>query len=485
MDPFPLPDNPTLATFATVLNELGHSAHVLDARWRVVFITDELRRTIGDEGSTISRLGGHMFGSSEVAVRRAFYFDDWQEGLREQFRLMGPFVLFDTAGGRDGLRQVVDPVLRDLVDEIEPVELPAAWGHSALVAKHAGSGARNTILYLRVRASDGTVAGNVSLAKPGAGMSQLMAAAAIADLGHLERMAMVERPGRRPAAVLMADLDASSPLSRRLSTSQYFAFGRRWVRSADQCIINHGGIIGRHAGDGVAAFFLAETAGSESAAARACIEAARELKTSLPDIATRSGLQTDVSFRFGLHWGATPYVGRITTAGRTEVTALGDEVNETARLEASATGGRTLASKALIERLDPSDAEILGIEPANVTYTPLAEPCHGHRQSTPRRAINRCLRHLGQHGRLCHHHCAFRLTTGPGASPVERPTRGDPFAQTQTADDPYCPLLPTSSAARVVAQAGAFEPYLRWAACLETPSMAPISDQDRLAARAA
>ena len=52
---------------------------------------------------------------------------------------MGPFVLFDTAGGRDELRQLVDPVLRDLVDELEPVELPAAWGHSALVAKHAGS----------------------------------------------------------------------------------------------------------------------------------------------------------------------------------------------------------------------------------------------------------------------------------------------------------------------------------------------------------
>jgi class 3 adenylate cyclase len=374
MDPLPLPDDPTLATFATALNELGHSAHVFDARWRLVFITDEVRRTIGDDGgSTISRLGEHLFGSSEAAVRRAFYFDDWQERDREAFRRLGPFVLFDTAGGRDELRQLIDPALGDLVDEIEPVELPAAWGHTGVAARHAGVGARNTILYLRVRASDGTVAGTVSLAKPGAGMSQLMAAAAIADLGHLERMAMVERPGRRPAAVLMADLEASSPLSRRLSTSQYFAFGRRWVRSADQCIIDNGGIVGRHAGDGVAAFFLAETAGSESAASRACIETARVLKAALPDIAARSGLQTDVAFRFGLHWGATPYVGRITTAGRTEVTALGDEVNEAARIEASATGGRTLASKVLIERLDPGDAEILGIEPADLTYTPLAD----------------------------------------------------------------------------------------------------------------
>ena len=374
MDPLPLPDDPTLATFATVLNELGHSSMVFDARWRLVFITDELRLTIGDDGgSTIARLGEHLFGSNEVAVRKAFFFDDWLEQLRENFRRLGPFVLFDTAGGRDELRQLVDPVLRDLVDQIEPVELPAAWGFTTPRAKHAGSGARNRMMYLRVRARDGTVAGTITLVKPSAGMSQLMAAAAIADLGHLDRMAMVERPGRRPAAVLMADLEASSPLIRRLSTSQYFAFGRRLVRSADQCIIDHGGIVGRHAGDGVAAFFLAETAGSESAASRACIETARALKAALPDIAARSGLQTDVSFRFGLHWGATPYVGRITTAGRTEVTALGDEVNEAARIEACATGGRTIASKVLIERLDPVDAGFLGIDPDRATYTPLAD----------------------------------------------------------------------------------------------------------------
>ena len=77
--------------------------------------------------------------------------------------------------------------------------------------------------------------------------------------------------------------------------------------------------------------------------------------------------------RFGLHWGATLYVGRILTAGRSEVTALGDEVNETARIEACATGGRTLASKSLIERLNPTDAESIEIDPSRTTYMPLAE----------------------------------------------------------------------------------------------------------------
>jgi class 3 adenylate cyclase len=62
-------------------------------------------------------------------------------------------------------------------------------------------------------------------------------------------------------------------------------------------------------------------------------------------VASRSGLATDdLVMRFGLHWGSTLYVGNISTTARTEVTALGDEVNETARIEACATGGRILCA---------------------------------------------------------------------------------------------------------------------------------------------
>jgi class 3 adenylate cyclase len=46
-------------------------------------------------------------------------------------------------------------------------------------------------------------------------------------------------------------------------------------------------------------------------------------------------------------------MGQVVTGGRLGVTALGDEVNECARMKQTATGGALLASKALIERLDP------------------------------------------------------------------------------------------------------------------------------------
>ena len=92
------------------------------------------------------------------------------------------------------------------------------------------------------------------------------------------------------------------------------------------------------------------------------------------DVALRSELAADdLVMRFGLHWGSTLYIGNISTTARAEVTALGDEVNEAARIEACATGGRVLASKHLIERLEPYDAAALGIDPDHVIYTQLAD----------------------------------------------------------------------------------------------------------------
>jgi class 3 adenylate cyclase len=100
----------------------------------------------------------------------------------------------------------------------------------------------------------------------------------------------------------------------------------------------------------------------------------RSLQTATRAIAARHGLAEDeITVRAGLHWGATLYIGSIITAGRSEVTALGDEVNEAARIEACASGGRSLASKAFLERLNKDDAAALDLDLNNVNYTQLAD----------------------------------------------------------------------------------------------------------------
>ncbi len=371
---YPLPDDPSLAETARALRDTGHWAWLVDDRWRLVYVTDELRLTFGGGELADFAFGAHFFGSESANASREFRFGMTSHHLLGQwFAGFGGLVLSDTPGGRDELRETVDPSLRDLVDDLSPVD-PAAL--SFVAGGTALFGITNDIpaLAWRVRDRAGRLAGTAMVSKPAPGTHILSMATSMGDLRHFERMQQVGRAGRRPAAILFADLEASSPLSKRLSTANYFRLGRRLVVAADQCVIEAGGLVGRHVGDGVAAFFLAEISGSESAAVRDCINAARALREAVTEVAGRSDLEPDeVILRFGLHWGSTLYVGAISTGGRWEVTALGDEVNEAARIEACAGGGRTLASKDLIERLDPDDAAALSLDPDGITYTRLGE----------------------------------------------------------------------------------------------------------------
>ena len=385
-----LPDDPTLAAWASALNDAGFWAQIVDANWRYVFVTDELSVSYQALGLPAVPVGAHLLSAEGVHYVLAQLGGSWPSPAvrRAWFLTAGRYVLASTPGGREELRRLVDPELADLVDELQSLAHPvvsvlaplleraAAFGDVAAGSTASGANADlpATAITFRIEDSHEHVVGFCAVIKPVAGMSHLGAATASADLVHLERMRVVERPDRRPGAILMADLESSTLLSRRLSTAQYFALIRRLIRAADHCIIDTGGVVGRHAGDGVVALFLDETTGSESAAARACITAARTLRDALVDIAARSSLsEAELSLRFGLHWGATLYMGRILTEGRSEVTALGDEMNEAARIEACATGGRMFASKALIERLNHADANSLGLDPSHTTYTPLTD----------------------------------------------------------------------------------------------------------------
>lgn len=370
-----MPDDPVLAEVAAAFNDAGYWATIFDERWRTLYITEALRLARGGLRELAPfPLGVYVFGPESLTARLEAGM--WTlEDTREAFEGLGPYLLAAAEGGREELRELVDPRVRDLVDQLSPaarLHAFTAWG-SAMYRSGGGQVMAPATL-IPVRDSDGRLAGTVILTKPAASMAVLGRIAAAGDLRHFERMQQVAKPGRRPAAVLFADLESSAPLARRLSTASYFALGRRITRAADQCVIDTGGLVGRHVGDGVVAFFLAESAGCESAAARACIQAARAIKEALIDVAKRCELAPErLVMRFGLHWGARLYVGQITTSGRSEVTALGDEVNEGARIEACATGGRTLASKELLERLDREDAAALDLDPDHIGYTPLAE----------------------------------------------------------------------------------------------------------------
>ena len=360
--------DPTLAQVFGTLSDAGHWVTAWDDQWRYVGMSTELFSS----GGRVA-IGEFAFGPANVEVQlEGKYGGNSHDEQRANFATLGGWLLADVSGGREALRVMVHPALRDLVDELEPcADDSIPYGQPTT---HFGSRIGFATVYLRVRDASGRVVGGMAVAKPAVGMTTIGMLTGAGDLGHFERVQQVTTAGKRPAAVLFADLEGSTQLAKRLPTASYFTLVRRLTRAADKCVVDAGGLVGRHAGDGVTAFFVAETAGSESAAARACISAVRALQAATLEIAARHDLAPDaITVRAGLHWGATLYIGSIVTSGRSEVTALGDEVNEAARIEACASGGRALASKALLERLTDDDAAALDINPNTVSYTQLAD----------------------------------------------------------------------------------------------------------------
>ena len=368
-----LPDDPELAVVARALELHGFAGEVWDAKWRLAYLSSEYRTLVsaGRRHADIAGLGEHLLSAASITARESWPTGPTFESFRDALRDWGSYVMSTTPGGREALLEIADPRLKELLRSIGPKPPPPAWSARVSV-KFGAETIGNDVLVVSVSGADGHPVGYVAVVKPEL-RAAVLGMLALGDARLFERMSALLEPARRPGAVLFADLEASSSLAKRLSSSAYFAVIGRLARRGDRAIVNGRGIVGKHAGDGVTAFFLAEDAGSESSAARACIDAMRAIREAALIAADRSGLNaTELTMRFGLHWGATLYVGRLMTTGRAEVTALGDEVNETARIEACATGGRALASKALLERLDPSDAAALDIDLARLTYSPLA-----------------------------------------------------------------------------------------------------------------
>ena len=99
-------------------------------------------------------------------------------------------------------------------------------------------------------------------------------------------------------------------LSRRLSSRAYFELVRSLTDPIDSEVIRHGGIVGKHAGDGASALFLVEQLGNSRPTPPPAIASARSIR----DGGSRLGPpDVDVKVNVGVHWGATLMVGQVAT----------------------------------------------------------------------------------------------------------------------------------------------------------------------------
>lgn len=151
-------------------------------------------------------------------------------------------------------------------------------------------------------------------------------------------MANLQEPTQREGAILFCDLCQSAPLSRQLPTARYFKLVRGLWTGIDRVVADELGIVGKHAGDGASAFFLVENLGSRSRSATAAIRAARRIHEIVEEVAG-DVIEGAGAMRVGIHWGAQLYIGQLVPGGRLDVAALGDDVNEGARIQEAAPPG--------------------------------------------------------------------------------------------------------------------------------------------------
>lgn len=363
------PSDPQLAHWADLMERLRWAAFLLDRDLRLVWTSPDLERFAGSPTQDELGCGLH--------VLEALTLDAWRGIATPESRArlwgdLGPALVGD--GLARGIEPDVVPTsLRPLLPEIEPRPFTRPVATSFDYREPGGEGElplyRVNVLAMPLRDDEGAFLGVLVLGymsvRPG-----LVSLLARGDEAMYERMAKLVEPSSHQAAILFCDLEGSTELARALPAREYFRLIRSLWTEIDALVARHEGIVGKHAGDGASAFFLVDDLGSASRAASAAVRTARGIHERSEEILAAS-LDGSCLMRVGVHWGGSLYIGQLVPGGRLDVTALGDAVNECARIQESAGPRQTLASKDLIEHLSPDDAAALGLDPEKLRYMPL------------------------------------------------------------------------------------------------------------------
>lgn len=361
---------PELQEWAQNIETLRWSGLVADADWRLRWVSPELRAfvTYGDPEADLG-LGLHLI---EAFVTKRWFATVHPDSMSEMTMSLGPYFKSTILERWTNPGAIVPEALLSLFDQIDPLPAPASWTGSFLYVDPSELPAyRVDFLFSKVTDEAGNLLGHTALFYMGI-RPNLLALMVRGDSEMYERMARLVEPGPRQGAVLFCDLAGSGQLSRQLSSSSYFKLVRQLWTGIDATVAENTGIVGKHAGDGASAYFLVDDLGTATAAAAAAVRTARRIHEISSDI-FREALGSECLMKVGLHWGGTLYMGQLVPGGRLDVTALGDEVNEAARLEETSRAGETIASKQLLEQLNPDAAAGLGLALEKVAYRPLAE----------------------------------------------------------------------------------------------------------------
>lgn len=142
------------------------------------------------------------------------------------------------------------------------------------------------------------------------------------------------------ASFLFADVRGSTSLAERMTPTEFRRLLDRFYDTASRILIDHDAIVDKFVGDEVIGLFIPALAhgvhaARAIAAAQALLRATGHSDPGGPWIPIGIGVHTGVA-----------YIGSVGEPPVTDLTALGDVVNTTARLSSAAATGETLVSEA-------------------------------------------------------------------------------------------------------------------------------------------
>jgi adenylate cyclase len=142
---------------------------------------------------------------------------------------------------------------------------------------------------------------------------------------HLEEGRLVEM------TVVFADLSGFTEITGRLGATTTYSVVDEFLRLASTTLMSHGAFIDKYIGDAVMALFNVPIKRADHAAA--AVAASAKLQELLPELSERLGVPLRASI--GIASGFAR-VGRLGSDDIKDYTAIGDAVNQAARLQAQA-----------------------------------------------------------------------------------------------------------------------------------------------------
>ena len=187
---------------------------------------------------------------------------------------------------------------------------------------------------------------------------------------HLEEGRLVEM------TVVFADLSSFTEMTGRLGATTTYSVVDEFLRLASTTLTSHGAFIDKYIGDAVMALFNVPLKRPDHAAA--AVAASAKLHELLPELSGRLGVPLNASI--GIASGFAR-VGRVGSDDIKDYTAIGDAVNQAARLQAQAEPSEILVSQDVYRKVDsaypgvPAESLILkGFPQRTVAYRLTSKP---------------------------------------------------------------------------------------------------------------